>query len=151
MCASLSHPRLWYEVDMMYWRRYLCKIMTFSNCEFSNPPCGQLWIFCPRSRLRLRFYETGSAVPSRVSPLILGIEAKSSIIDHQSSIINLVLTPAFRVMPSLAIICSFFSFCRTRLDNVFFHLFILFSFRRMSSVGGAARLPVSLFCFLFPV
>ena len=36
--------------------------------------------------------ETGSAVPSRVSSLILPTQAESSIINYQSSIINLVLT-----------------------------------------------------------
>ena len=36
---------------------------------------------CPRSRLRIRSRETGSAVPSRVSPLILHTQAESSIIN----------------------------------------------------------------------
>ena len=43
---------------------------------------------CPRTCLRIWSRETGSAIPSRVSPLILHAQAESSIINHQSSIIN---------------------------------------------------------------
>ena len=54
----------------------------------------------PPSRLRVWSLEAGSAFPSRVSPLILPTLSESSIINHQSSIINLVLThgipPEFR-------------------------------------------------------
>ena len=42
----------------------------------------------PPSRLRVWSLEIGSAVPSRVSPLILHTQTESSIINHQSSIIN---------------------------------------------------------------
>ena len=46
------------------------------------------WLFpCPRLRLRTWSRETGSAVPP-----IPHTQAESSIINHQSSIINLVLT-----------------------------------------------------------
>ena len=50
-------------------------VITFSRWIF-NPACGQLNrenmnFPCPRSRPRVWSCETGSAVPSRVSPLIL--------------------------------------------------------------------------------
>ena len=38
---------------------------------------GKMHFPCPRSRLRIWSRETGSAVPSRVSPLILHAQAKS--------------------------------------------------------------------------
>ena len=39
---------------------------------------GKLTFSCPRSRLRIWYHETGSAVPSRVSLLILHTQAESS-------------------------------------------------------------------------
>ena len=52
---------------------------------------GKLTFVCSCSRLRIWSRKTGSAVPSRVNPLIFHTQAESSIINHQSSIINLVL------------------------------------------------------------
>ena len=59
----------------------LLLVIMFSRLIF-NPACGQLNretnIFpCPRSSLRIWSRETGSAVPSRVSPLILHAQAES--------------------------------------------------------------------------
>ena len=70
-----------------------------------NPACEQLnreniFFTFPRSLLRIWSRKTDSVFPSPVSPLILHTRAESSIINYQSSIINLVLThgipPAFR-------------------------------------------------------
>ena len=57
----------------------------------ANPARGQLnrenkLFVCSCSRQRIWSRETGSAVPSRVNPLIFHTEAESSIINHQSSI-----------------------------------------------------------------
>ena len=46
---------------------------------------------CPRSRLRIRSRETGSAVPSRVSPLILHAQAESGAYSRAP-----LFPPAFR-------------------------------------------------------
>ena len=58
--------------------------------KVTNPACGQLnrekYIFpSPRSRLRIWFREAGSAVPSRVSLLILHNQAESGDYSRDSS------------------------------------------------------------------
>ena len=62
----------------------------------ANPARGQLnrkkcFFSCPRSRLRIWPHETGSAVPSRVSPLILHTQGESDwlVLTHG-------IPPAFR-------------------------------------------------------
>ena len=60
--------------------KYVCMVITYSKGKdqpgkVANPARGQLnranYLFsCPRSRLRIWSRETGSVVPSRVSPLI---------------------------------------------------------------------------------
>ena len=67
---------------------YVCiMVITFT----SSRSCSWLaeqgkWIFpCPRSRLRIWSYETGSAVPSRVSLLILHAQAESGAYSRDSS------------------------------------------------------------------
>ena len=96
--------------------------------KVANPACGPLKDNkcsppCLRWRLRNWSRETGSAVPSCVSPLILHTQAESdwlTVPTHQSSIINLVLTcgipPAFR-------------------DGVIVHLFI-----RSTTIGSVPSL-----------
>ena len=59
--------------------------------KVANPARGQLAeqgkriIPCPRSRLRIRYHETGLAVPSRVSLLISILQAESSAYLRDSS------------------------------------------------------------------
>ena len=91
LCACLSHIHYWYEVGM-----YVCIYgHTYSKSmdqpgKVANPARGQLnrekFIFpCPRSRLRIWSRETGSAVPSRVSLLILHTQAESGAYSRGSS------------------------------------------------------------------
>ena len=91
LCACLSHIHYWYEVGM-----YVCIYgHTYSKSmdqpgKVANPARGQLnrekIIFpCPRSRLRIWSRETGSAVPSRVSLLILHTQAESGAYSRGSS------------------------------------------------------------------
>ena len=56
--------------------------------ELADPVHGQLKgdkILCPRSRLRIWFRETGLAIPSRVSLLILHTQAESGAYSRDSS------------------------------------------------------------------
>ena len=73
----------------------LLLVIAFSRL-ISNAACGQLKkgknIFpCPRSRLRVWSRETGSAIPSRVSPLILHAQAESGAYPRAP-----LFPPAFR-------------------------------------------------------
>ena len=71
---------------------YVCIVMTYSrvliNRKVVNPVHGQLnreKFPCPRSRLKIWFRETGLAVPSRVSLLILYTNAESGAYSRDSS------------------------------------------------------------------
>ena len=71
---------------------YVCIVMTYSkvqiNQKVANPAHGQLnrEIFpCPRSRLKIWFRETGLAIPSRVSLLILYTNVESGAYSRDSS------------------------------------------------------------------
>ena len=98
VCMGSIFSRVWYGST-----GYGCQSCPWSaeqgKCFFSCLPV-RAYCLLDREREKLWSCETGSAVPSRVSPLILHTQAESSIINHQSSIINLVLThgipPAFR-------------------------------------------------------
>ena len=73
----------------------LLLIITFSRLIF-NPACGQLNseknnFPYPRSRLRIWSRETGSAISSRVSPLILHAQAESGTYSRAP-----LFPPAFR-------------------------------------------------------
>ena len=80
-----------------------------------KPVRGQLnrvffFFLCLRSCLRILSLMTGSAVPSRVSPLILLNKAESSIINHQSGACSQDFSRLPRrrpFAPSTAIIGSF--------------------------------------------
>ena len=71
---------------------YVCIVITYSrvqiNRKVANPFHDQLkreTFLCPRSRLKNRFRETGLAVPSRVSLLILYTNAESGVYSRDSS------------------------------------------------------------------
>ena len=71
---------------------YTCIVITYSrvqiNRKVANPVHGQLnreKCPCPRSRLKIWFRETGLAVPSRVSLLILYTNAESGAYSRDSS------------------------------------------------------------------
>ena len=98
--CSADHKQDWQSCPVDPYSCYMCDhiyIHTDQPGMTVNPARGQLNrendVFpCPRSRLRIWSRESLSVLPSRVSPLILCTQAESSIINHQSSIINLVLT-----------------------------------------------------------
>ena len=71
-------------------------VITLLSRLVFNPACGQLKrekmnFPCPRSRLRIWSRYTGSAVPSRVSPLILHAQAESGAYSQAP-----LFPPAFR-------------------------------------------------------
>ena len=53
----------------------------YGSIGYGCQPCSWSVFPCPRSRLRIWSPETGSAIPSRVSPLFLHFQAESSIIN----------------------------------------------------------------------
>ena len=67
---------------------YVWSVITYTVAEYgstgggyqscsSSTEQGKYIFLCPRSRLRIRSQETGSAVPSRISPFILLDQAES--------------------------------------------------------------------------
>ena len=77
MCASLFHTHYWYEVGMFY--------PYFTNHEkHAQAEQGFFFFPCPHSRQRIFSRETGSAVPSRVSLLILHTQAESDACSRDS-------------------------------------------------------------------
>ena len=87
--------------------RYVRMVALSAECGSSgygcaNPARGQLnrkiFMFfpCPRSRLRIWSRETGSAVPSRVSSLILRTQAKSRVL-HVTYLVLLTPSITYRI------------------------------------------------------
>ena len=76
ICASLSHTLYWYEVGMLKVLASMDqrgKVVNPARCQLNRE--NELFL-CHRMRLRNWSRETGSAVPSRVSLLVLHIQAE---------------------------------------------------------------------------
>ena len=76
ICASLSHTHYWYEVGMLKVLASMDqpgKVVLPAHCQLNRE--NELFL-CPRMRLRNWSRETGSAVPSCVSSLVLHIQAE---------------------------------------------------------------------------